>query len=145
MSTNIGSTFSDRVLLIEGGGPTEVSLAIGGEPIDVDRAEFLAAVAAELDVIVIPRSDLPEVTTDDTGQPYLYGTPYYGTAADHRADALYHLALAEHLDAHPPVDEAQVDALADLAAQFYGRGPTELARRLVATGRVTVTTGEAGQ
>lgn len=114
----------------------------------VDRAEFLAAVADELDVIVIPRTDLPAVEAAEHGD----GSLYYvgGQLADtfsQTPEKLRHtgrrfLALAEHLEQNPPIDEAQVGALWNLMAQHhddarnqvdevYGRA---LARCLVAAG-----------
>jgi len=57
---------------------------------------------------------------------------------------LRRLVPAEYLDAHPPtppVDEAQVEALAGLMddAEAAVMSATSLARRLLATGRVSVT------
>ena len=106
----------------------------------VDRAEFLAAVATELDVITIPRTDLPAVKEN------AYGVVARGIdASKHafppllRAKAYAFLAMAEHLEKNPPIDEAQVDALATLLkddAQFgLGRPDAdEIARRLVKAG-----------
>jgi len=90
--------------------------------------------------IVIPRTDLPKVThqggivtardlslTDRNDPKRL------------RDEALDALAIAEHLERHPPVNEAQVDALADALGRV---GPVKLtdldrqtlARRLVQAG-----------
>ena len=114
------------------------------------RAKFLAAVATELNVLIIPRTDLPEV---DEGDAY-YAVSDRGddiakpfnkvlTGAQHRRLALEHLALAEYLDAHPPIDQAQVNTLAtllrDTGARPSGADAIPIARRLIATGRVTVT------
>ena len=109
----------------------------------VPTAEFLAAVAAEIGVITIPRTDLPAVFKDDTH--YLVGSTSWPHKVAHdlgqrfRVDALESLAMAEHLDANPPIDEAEVDALATLLkddAQFgLGRPDAdEIARRLVKAG-----------
>jgi hypothetical protein len=92
----------------------------------VPRADLLAAVAAECDAIVIPRETLPEVKADGrvegvSGAPTYrfsvaghkgYGEP--GDAERCRAVARAHLALAEYLDARPPIDEAQVENVYDI-------------------------------
>ena len=106
----------------------------------VSRADLLAAIAAECGVIIVDRAELPEVTE----APYVLaaGPVDHGMtrddALDHRAWALGHLALAEYLGAHPPVDEAQVEALdgavkvADPRMGVYDR--TRLVRRLAELG-----------
>src|SRR5690625_675761 len=86
----------------------------------VPRDEILDAVATELDVIVIPRTDLPAVEAAEHGD----GSLYYvgGQLADtfsQTPEKLRHtgrrfLALAEHLEQNPPIDEAAVDALTAL-------------------------------
>lgn len=108
----------------------------------VDRAEFLAAVADELDVIVTPKADLPQIEDDGSGDlrvipgdrpaSVLPSTP---GATEYRRRALVSLALAEHLE--NAVDEAQVNALARLvAAETNGTHipATALARRLIQAG-----------
>lgn len=76
----------------------------------VSRAEFLAAVEAELGVLIINRDDLPEVVESADGHIQARGaTLLNGTAAG--SDALGWLAINEYLAANPPVDEAQVNAL----------------------------------
>ena len=115
--------------------------------IEGKRSEFLAAVAAELDVIVIPRADLPKVTEvadEDEGVSYRTELGHTYTAGfDHRAEAIRRLAVAEYLDAHPPaplVDEAEVDALAWLLASDVllttNQAYSDVARRLLATRRI---------
>lgn len=104
--------------------------------INVDRADFLAAVASELnvrivpaDAIVVERSELPAVFVRSHGY-YMAGRHDLGrmgdldieqpgkSAADlTREYAAAVLALAEYLAAHPPVDEAQVTALAAVYRQ----------------------------
>lgn len=108
------------------------------------RAEFIEAVAAELDVIVIPRADLPEVTVSPAdGRIQARGAILHNGSAT-GGDALGWLAINEHLDAHPPVDEADVEALADAIASVgipgnaHSSPSTVLARRLLATGQVHV-------
>ena len=109
----------------------------------VDRAEFLAAVADELDVIVTPRSDLPEVTSTYAGGLRAIHGPTGSeatiragdAAADVHSLALCYLAIAEHLENAD--DEAQVNALARLvAAETNGThiAATALARRLIEAG-----------
>lgn len=119
-----------------------------------DRAVFLAAVEAECGVIVIDRASLPKTgLTSDGSEVYAGdGTPgtrwwQWGHGADAaRSAALAYLAIAEHIDAHPPVDEAQVEALADLIMtnrrEVDGRPLLDqyrdLARAFIATGRIEV-------
>lgn len=113
-----------------------------------DRVQVVPA-----DAIVIPREDLPEVVPDGTvegidGEPVarFRAGGWQGFAGDgksSRASALAHLALAEYLDAHPPVDEAKVEALAGLVRDggpgvLTGITAEHLARRLLATGRIEV-------
>ena len=82
--------------------------------------------------------DLPEVTDHDPGldRVKIDGDWYYfngvETPEDTRRYALRMLAAARWLEANPPVDEADVKALADLL------GDRETARRLLASGKVTV-------
>lgn len=67
------------------------------------------------DAIVIERDELPEVVASSSGALADVGgmsTVILPSVEEHRVVALRHLALAEHLAAHPPVDEAQVEALA---------------------------------
>ena len=69
-----------------------------------------------IDAIVIRRDELPEVHPEGHGSVTI-GGHIYGTAygyREHRGAALRMLALIEYLREHPPVDEAQVDALRDI-------------------------------
>src|SRR5690606_2240131 len=113
---------------------------------EVDRAEFLAAVATELDVIVIPRTNLPEVVLTERGGLVAQTDTEIAagidpaadwTADDARLQALGWLAIAEHLGPNPPGVEAQAAALARLiAAETNGThiAATALARRLIRAG-----------
>jgi len=128
--------------------------------INVTRADFLAAVATECnvrivpaDAIVIERGELPEVVkhgVKEIAAGGIYRTidkelSTY-TARYAREVGLNLLALADYLDAHPPVDEAQVKALARLIADhvdpasLVGSGErvsttsADLARSLVLAG-----------
>lgn len=83
--------------------------------------DLMAAVAAECDVIVIPRTDLPEVKrasrgdrSFSVGDPNGATTHSAATAEYARERGMGYLAIAEYLDAHPPVDEAQVERIAGL-------------------------------
>ena len=116
-----------------------LSTRSGCEP---TRADFLAAVAAECDVIVIDRAGETYTSAEATGP----NSPN-GRSSWHRARAESHLALAEYLDAHPPVDEAQVEALAAVMREalntpedgtFRPYVAEDAARRLLATGRIEV-------
>lgn len=96
-----------------------------------------------LDAIVIPRDELPKVSRGERMLRLNGTTPVpYTTADQHRSDALTHLALAEYLREHPPVDEAQVAAVRDalLSADsddvnyIEGDDAWKLARRMVERG-----------
>lgn len=146
MSTEIKSqTDADRVFVLRGDlGDVYAKTATSG--VWINRADFLKAVADELDVIVVERSELPEVTRD--GDEWLAShAKATGTWMDDKiatADALRGraaecLALAEYLDANPPVDEAQVEAwtriLTDVEMDHPdGPTPSTIARRLVEKG-----------
>lgn len=148
----------DDLVVIEPSSSARDSLWIGvrGETrtagTSVPRADFLDAIRTELDVIVIQRSELPEVEASgrhawpiETRPPSPYDDAFNSVGATgpncpngkpewHRGRALAHLALAEHLDAHPPVDEAQVEALAGLMKQLDYMRPETYARELVQRG-----------
>lgn len=116
------------------------------------RTDLLAVVAAECDVVIIDRADLPEVTPERPGYSgYIMAddvsVALLGSAEQHRVIARRHLATAEYMDAHPPVDEADVEALTAAAVQWQeARGLTpdhgdneHAIRALLATGLVAVT------
>lgn len=68
--------------------------------------------------LVIPRTDLPKAieSEDEQGRRVLKarGATLDGDGWAAGSDALGWLAIKEYLDAHPPVDEAQVRALTEL-------------------------------
>ena len=165
MSTEITASHYGRVRLTAGVGDLPAGLM--GDVVTVTltntdgqypegrtipRADLLAAVATECEVIVIDRADLPEVTADGCSRLEAYNTHEgvnFGpptviergrvVAGALRGQALARLALAEHLDAHPPVDEAQVEALAAVMRKAVSDGAkwvdcNALARVLVAEG-----------
>jgi hypothetical protein len=130
-------------------------------PVFTTRATFLAAVASEfevqvvpLDAIVIERADLPKVEPESSVAPLRVPLPdeFWSTDIDgpirsvgpnspngkpewHRARGLAHLALAEYLREHPPVDEAQVAALATVLREATVRGDFDhYARQLIRAG-----------
>lgn len=95
--------------------------------------------------LVIPRTDLPLVTVHGHGRITAdgLGGEVSGVETASR-NALAWLALAEYLDAHPPIDQAQVNALAAALKDhpMFGLGRPDadlIARDLIATGRVTIT------
>lgn len=154
MTTEMKSAAGEVRIGLDGGDRVGIrTFNIVGDQVDVrsvPRADFLAAVAAECDAIVIPRETLPEVipvrgrsfSVDD---PSCATTHSAATAEYARERGIGYLAIAEYLDAHPPVDEAKVEALADLLIETF---PGEIvnprdrvvdrARRLLATGRIEV-------
>lgn len=128
MSSQIKSAYDPerqwvRVGALRHYDPPRVAITVegdGGRAIgNVSRPDFLAAVAAECDAIVIPRTDLPQVKHFPDGRPFAETDRGYGdytldpkdTPERLRDHARALLALAEYLDAHPPVDAAQVEAL----------------------------------
>lgn len=115
-----------------------------GLPATMARADFLTAVAAECGVIVIERAELPEVSLTSNGEAWSRGRRGH-TAKGSRADALAYLALAEYLDAHPPIDEALVDDLATAAyrhlsapVNFDRSDAARYIRALIKSGRIEV-------
>jgi hypothetical protein len=101
------------------------------------RVDFLAVVASELNVLVIERADLPEVTVDpENPYPLTCGGVNHNEVYDHRPDALRLLAVSEYIREHPPVDEAQVAALGQfLGENFDGiKSPRTMAEALVKAG-----------
>lgn len=119
---------------------------VGGDDLDSDTADmeikdFIAAVETELNGIFISRDELPEVEDGSTGR-IIAGVIEISRTSDPaalRAEGLRYLAAAGYVEAHPPVDP-QVEALEALIGEVSGsRGPT-LARLLIATGKVTVST-----
>jgi hypothetical protein len=99
-----------------------------------------------LDAIVIERSELPDVQAEGGGCA-VYVAPkertyYAGDADDLWIRGLRLLAAATYLREHPPVDEAQVEALAavyreeEIERQRAGDTASweDIARRLVARG-----------
>lgn len=103
---------------------------------DVPRDELLDAIRTELNVIVIDRAELPEVTVDG-GQLKLPGTAWpthlaHKNLAAIKSDALDGLALAEHLEANPP-KPLVTDAIALLVNAHGVRGldADRIARALV--------------
>lgn len=121
----------------------------------IKRADFLKAVVDELDVIVIERSELPEVTRDGDTIKVTGDCSWPASLAREHREAiekgiLANIALVEYLDANPPTDP-KVEALATIierharAGMFSGQeqqdafAALELARQVIATGRVEVT------
>lgn len=109
--------------------------------ISVETSDLLAAVRTELGVLIIDKADLPEVEDGAPGR-IIAGVIELSRTSDPaalRAEALRYLAAAEYLEAHPPVDEQQVEALADLLVAHSAKTSCiDMARALVATGKVTV-------
>lgn len=148
MSTEIKSVRSDRMATVaRANDQVEVDIrddhrALMGS-IGVSRADFLAAVAKECGVIVIDRAEMPETVTWEPSGDLTVGIwtrpPEWWLEPQNLAFARAILAAQEHAS-HPPVDEAQVEALAaDLgrvdAPGSYAEGyHRDMARRLVREG-----------
>lgn len=143
----------DMVVMVDAGGfPRPVSedyntlISHNGQPDHLAKlwGPLTPAKVVPADAIVIPRDELPEVTPRSDGSalrvietghgPLSIADPHIG-ADTYRRRALAALAIAEHLDQNPPVDEAQVGALAKaIRDQGEYLDETVLARRLVAAG-----------
>jgi len=135
------SRYSDSTIFIWMDGST-----VGAH---IDAADIIKAVEAECDVrlvpsdaIVILRDELPEVTEHVPCGPCVE-IPVRGHLKADRAtawaEARASVALALYLDAHPPVDEAQVEALTGLLIDADmdhpdGPVPSLVARRLYLAG-----------
>ena len=100
--------------------------------------EYTEVQVVPLDAIVIRREELPEVKPGESEESLradVGGTEGDGTwiwpdswrdpAAESWAHALEYLALAVHLRENPPVDEAQVKALAELLDSDPGEDALE--------------------
>jgi len=148
MSTTVESIYGKTITLTDrwdGGGDILFGL---GEPTTsriIGRAEFLAAVAMECDVTILDLSgygvaEMPDGTIKAgkaLAEPNL-------TAGDLDDIGRCYLALARYRRENPPVDKAQVTALAgvvdNLGREWSQLTETELARRLYLAG-VRVETG----
>jgi hypothetical protein len=117
-------------------------------------AGFTEVRVVPLDSVVIDRSELPEVEHDVDGtfarvadRQGTFGPPVRmpSNPTEHTADAIYaqglaRLAIAAYLREHPPVDEAQVKALADdirdatNEERLVADVDREIARHLIAQG-----------
>lgn len=119
---------------------TAFRIAFDDKGVNLDRDHFLAAVASELDVTILNLSGYGVAEMPD-------GSIKAGKALaepDVSADVLddigrCYLALARYRRTHPPVDEAEVEALAEEMYTATGEVPPniawdDLARRLVAAG-----------
>lgn len=128
--------------ITSGGLRLRVGRDVFVQSIHVDRSDFLDAVRSELGVLIIDKADLPEV---EERSHYLFAgtTEVMGdlSPALLREKGLSYLALAEHVEAHPPVDEQQVEALVTLLGEhdvYRSQDASIIARTLIRTGKVTV-------
>lgn len=163
MSTTIKNMAGDREVRIApvrdfGGAMVEIGnyiLGVYRADAWLPRADFLAAIEAELDVIIIDKAALDEPVyeyasgNDDAvwsaqGGHTLVVQPHRDAAwvSEH---ALAWLSLSRHLHAHPPVDEAQVQVLAAVMREALSTSDEpkhfvaeDAARLLLATGRIEV-------
>lgn len=123
----------------------------------MDRGEFLAAVEAELGVIIINLADLPEVTENDEASTRFVVTHAKDReqslwaadtdAANVMRHALRYLAAARYIAAQPKIDPAQRDALTalvldsddgSLSGSLSGTQVENLVNALLKSGKVEV-------
>jgi len=114
----------------------------------VSRSTLLDAVR-QLGVIMIERAELPKVIVRDDGRLEAgaeENNDPYSARADGNPNWAWHyalnvLAVYEHMKAYPPVDPADIEALAAQIRDHrgYEKGAAALAEALLATGRVQVT------
>lgn len=142
MSTEILSTMTKTPLEIEAYSETQVGLILGEGAGSYLRKEFIAAVETELNGIFISRDDLPEVVKEESGwNLFVDGQLYSSSFQAHRELAFRHLAAVEYLKKNPPVDQKQVEALAQILADkenwpVHDRHK-DVARTILASGKVT--------
>lgn len=94
-----------------------VAISTGSGAVAVNRADFLRAVETECNVLIIDRADLPAVAANEV--EHEVHTDFVTVEEDDdpaelRTLGLSYLALAKHLEANPPVDQAQVEAVGRL-------------------------------
>jgi hypothetical protein len=96
------------------------------------------------DAIVIERGEpmAPWISEEHAQGFVASATGYVSTKPNFTADLLAHarahavllIEAVEYLDAHPPVDEEQVEALTDALSSDMGMRAEDIARRLVEQG-----------
>lgn len=158
-----GTSRSEDVFIQLGENATCRSTTVRLSDLATALAAHFPIKVVPVDAIVIERSELPSVHACDDGPDRVHiGGHDKETWIDEqdtpqaiRAVALRNLALAEYLEAHPLVDEAQVEALAELLWEHAGNpsGPGDRwheipvtdrarflnrSRRVLATGRVHI-------
>lgn len=150
MSTKIKDTISGTAeLWVETAGTRSIVVFEGSEGgvrtlNTMNQPDFIAAIEKELNVIVIDKADLPIVTDRGVhGNLFVADVPWAASLSVKalRQEAYDRLALAEYLEAHPSVDEQQVEALVTLlneTSDGHAQSAPNIARRLIATGKVTV-------
>ena len=106
-----------------------------------DYGPFTEAKVVPADAIVIEAKRVPERLADWERELLYASEPdsFEGmTAEDHWAWALSHIAEAEYLRTHPPVDEAEVERLAkslyEATSATDRNGLSDIARRLYLAG-----------
>ncbi len=118
-----------------------------GEPLEYTTDRTLRQPDSKVvpaSAIVIERIVLPEVRLGRDARTLCAGQvvdvdPGATSPETLRAHALGYLVLAEHLEANPPLDEAQIDPLAEAISDAYGFGdehaaPYHIARHLIRNG-----------
>jgi hypothetical protein len=148
------STCSDQTVTVafhpaSGRANDRVSLHLNDDVIDVMPAKLIAALETECgvrlvpgDAIVTPRAHLPVVRDGQVTDPdgHSFSNMLDETPDPLREWAYCYLALAEHLDLNPPVEEVRVKALlaASAPAAKYGNDSSaeRWARKAVTAGWV---------
>lgn len=140
MSTEILSTMTKTPLDIEAYAETQVGLILGGGAGSYLRKEFIAAVETELNGIFIDTPQEPLAGWE--AELLLSADDDNLTADDCDAVAGYYANLAAEKRKVPPVDEQQVEALAQILADKENwpvqDRHKDVARTILASGKVTV-------
>lgn len=145
MTTTILSVSKERRLVISDGKETSVHFSHEDSEgrsvamLNVDREQLLAALPAELGVLLIDGAQEPLAQWE--AELLRTGSDDELTAETADALSVYFAWLAAAKRAKPSVDEQQVEALVTLlneTSDGHAQSAPNIARRLIATGKVTV-------
>lgn len=130
---------SNDYLTIDPLGSDQVVIEVyetgGSSCVHLNRDDFIDFLAENMYLTIIRNEEFPKVgrdgprvTVDDL---YFFGSE---DPSELRREGLARLAVAEFLEANPPVDEEQVAAIAGLLSAEVGGNYQGLARRLYLAG-----------